>query len=193
MKRRSLMLSVACLAVMGVGPVSAQTVIDGVRFDPALELAGHRLELNGAGVRQRFMLNIYAAGLYVPTKSNNPEQLAVQRGPKRVVLRFLRDVDADHFVAAVQNGLKANHSEEQLAKWQPQISSLMTTVRTIALARRGDSITVDLNPSEGIRVAVNGTTRGPVIPGEDFYAAVLRVWIGGKPADEGLKKGMVGV
>ncbi|MEF9995633.1 MAG: chalcone isomerase family protein [Burkholderiaceae bacterium] len=191
MTRRTWMAALAFL-VLGSGAVSAQTVIDGVRFDPVLELAGQRLELNGAGVRQRFMIGVYAASLYVPKRSNNPEHLTAQRGPKRVALRFLRDVDSNLFVASLHHGLKANHSEEQLAKWQPQVESLTATIRTIALARRGDSITFDLNPSEGIRVTVNGATRGPVIPGEDFYAAVLRVWIGGKPADESLKKGMVG-
>jgi hypothetical protein len=39
---------------------------------------------------------------------------------------------------------------------------------------------------------VNGQARGTAIPGEDFYTAVLRVWLGEKPADSGLKKGLVG-
>jgi len=41
-------------------------------------------------------------------------------------------------------------------------------------------------------VLVNGQPRGNAIPGEDFFTAVLRVWIGDKPVDADLKKGMVG-
>lgn len=192
MNRRILLAGLFAATWMGVGPAAAQTTVEGVRFENALEMAGLKLQLNGVGVRQRFMVGVYAAGLYVPQKSSDAAQLATQRGPKRVALRFLRDVDSDLFVASLQNGLKSNHSEEQLALWREQVESLTATIRTIALARRGDSVTFDFNPAEGIRVTVNGATRGPIIQGEDFYSAVLRVWIGGKPADEGLKKGILG-
>ena len=37
-----------------------------------------------------------------------------------------------------------------------------------------------------------GQPRGTVIPGEEFFTAVLRVWIGDKPVDSSLKKGMLG-
>ncbi len=192
MNRRILLAGLFAATWMGVGPAAAQTTVEGVRFENALEMAGLKLQLNGVGVRQRFMVGVYAAGLYVPQKSSDAAQLATQRGPKRVALRFLRDVDSDLFVASLQNGLKSNHSEEQLALWREQVESLTATIRTIALARRGDSVTFDFNPAEGIRVTVNGATRGPIIQGEDFYSAVLRVWIGSKPADEGLKKGILG-
>ena len=192
MNRRVLLAGLFAAAWMGVGPAVAQTTVEGVRFENALEMAGLKLQLNGVGVRQRFMVGVYAAGLYVPQKSSDAAQLATQRGPKRVALRFLREVNSDLFVASLQNGLKSNHNEEQLALWRGQLESLAATIRTIALARRGDSVTFDFNPAEGIRVTVNGATRGPIIQGEDFYAAVLRVWIGGKPADEGLKKGILG-
>lgn len=193
MNRRELLLTGLATALVGGAPAAhAQTVVEGVRFDPVLDLAGARLQLNGAGVRQRFMVGIYAAGLYVSKKSADAEALATQGGPKRVTLRFLRDVDGELFVNSLHNGLKANHSAEQLTGWQTQVESLSATIGTIARARRGDTVTFDFNPAEGIRVTLNGATRGPVIQGQDFYAAVLRVWIGGKPADEGLKKGILG-
>ena len=47
-------------------------------------------------------------------------------------------------------------------------------------------------PDTGTRIVVNGQQRGAPIPGEVFFAAVLRIWIGDKPVDSGLKKGLVG-
>ncbi len=185
----------ATLLALGVAvttpPAHAQKVVEGVRFDSTLDLGGQRLQLNGAGVRKRMVFDVYTAGLYVAQPGQDAEKLAAQGGAKRVALRFLREVDSELFVTSLHNGLKANHREDQLAKWRPQVESLTATIKTIALARRGDSINFDYIPAEGIRVTVNGATRGPVIQGEDFYSAVLRVWIGEKPADEGLKKGIV--
>jgi hypothetical protein len=169
-----------------------QIIVEGARYDTWVVLAGERLELNGVGVRKRFIFDIYAGGLYVPKRAARTEELVSQPGAKRVALRFLRDVDGDLFVNSLHNGLKANHSEAELAKWKAQVETLTRTIQTIALARRADSVNFEYTPQDGTRVTVNGVTRGPLIPGADFDAAVLRVWLGETPADAGLKKGMLG-
>ena len=174
------------------GHAGAQVVVEGARYDASVVLAGQPLVLNGVGVRKRFVFDIYVGGLYVGKKAARTEDLVGQPGPKRVALRFLRDVEGELFVNSLHVGLKANHSEAELARWQKQVETLTTTIKTIALARRGDTVFVDYTPQDGTRVSVNGVTRGPLIPGDDFYAAVLRVWLGETPADAGLKKGMLG-
>ena len=175
------------------GGASAQVVmVEGARYESSVQLAGERLLLNGVGVRKRFVFDIYAGGLYVSQRAARTEDLVRQPGPKRVALRFLRDVDGELFVTSLHNGLKANHSEAELEKWKSQVDVLTRTIQTIALARRGDAINFEYTPQDGTRVTVNGVTRGPLIPGADFYAAVLRVWLGETPADAGLKKGMLG-
>jgi hypothetical protein len=189
-------LAAAVVAVVALGstePASAQAVVvEGARYESTVLLGGERLVLNGVGVRRRFVFDIYAGGLYVPQRASRTEELVTQPGPKRVALRFLRDVDGELFVTSLHNGLKANHSESELARWKPQVDALTRTIQTIALARRGDSVNFEYTPEDGTRVTVNGVTRGPLIPGADFYAAVLRVWLGETPADAGLKKGMLG-
>jgi hypothetical protein len=188
--RAGLALAVGLLGFAGVA--GAQMVVEGARYDATVLLGGQPLVLNGVGVRKRFVFDIYVGGLYVGKKASRTEELVGQPGPKRVALRFLRDVEGELFVNSLHVGLKANHSEAELARWQKQVETLTTTIKTIALARRGDTVYFDYTPQDGTRVSVNGVTRGPLIPGDDFYAAVLRVWLGETPADAGLKKGMLG-
>lgn len=180
------------LALLAAPAAQAQVIVEGARYETSVVLDGERLELNGVGIRRRFMFDIYAGGLYVAKRAARTEELVNQPGAKRVALRFLRDVDGDLFVNSLHNGLKANHSDAELAKWTTQVDALTRTIQTIALARRGDSVNFEYTPRDGTRVTVNGVTRGPLIPGADFYAAVLRVWLGETPADAGLKKGMLG-
>ena len=71
----------------------SEVVIEGARYETSVVLAGERLELNGVGVRKRFLFDIYAGGLYVPKRAARAEDLINQPGPKRVALRFLREVD----------------------------------------------------------------------------------------------------
>lgn len=185
-------LLIALLALVSVGASAQVVMVEGARYESSVQLAGERLLLNGVGVRKRFVFDIYAGGLYVPQRAARTEDLVRQPGPKRVALRFLRDVDGELFVTSLHNGLKANHSEAELEKWKVQVDALTRTIQTIALARRGDAINFEYTPQDGTRVTVNGVTRGPLIPGADFYAAVLRVWLGETPADAGLKKGLLG-
>ena len=188
---RCLRWMVLGLAVLA-GAAGAQVVIEGARYETGITLGGQPLVLNGAGVRKRLVFDIYVGGLYVPKRAARTEDLVGQPGPKRVALRFLRDVEGELFVNSLHVGLKANHTDTELARWQKQVDTLTSTIKTIALARRGDTVYFDYTPQDGTRVSVNGVTRGPLIPGEDFYAAVLRVWLGETPADAGLKKGMLG-
>lgn len=171
----------------------AQAVeVEGVKFDPTVQVGGQPLQLNGAGVRTRLMFKVYAAGLYVPQKSNSAATLLSQKGPRRVAIGMLRNVDADTFVGALNDGLKANLSAEQLAGFKPQIDALNATFKEIGEARKGDRIDFEFTPDGGTRIAVNGTPRGTAIPGEGFFEAVLRVWLGDKPVDADLKRGMLG-
>ena len=42
------------------------------------------------------------------------------------------------------------------------------------------------------RLVVNGKAAGKPIAGEDFYKALLRIWIGDKPVQDDLKKSLLG-
>jgi len=75
---------------------------------------------------------------------------------------------------------------------KPQIDALNATLKAVGEARKGDAIHFEFVPGTGTRVLVNGQPRGAVIPGDDFYTAVLRIWLGDKPVDKDLKVGLLG-
>jgi long-chain acyl-CoA synthetase len=90
------------------------------------------------------------------------------------------------------DGLKSNHSEEQLASIKGQTEQLQTIVKSLGEAKKGDTIQLDWVPDAGTRIVVNGQPRGEPIAGATFYTALLRIWLGDKPADASLKKAMLG-
>lgn len=185
---------IAALALAAVASgVGAQPVeIEGVKFEPTVQVGGQALQLNGAGLRTRAFFKVYAAGLYVPQKANSAATLLAQKGPRRVEIHMLRDISADTFAEALMEGLKANHTEAQLAGWKAQIDALQSSMKSIGEAKKGSVIFFEFTPEAGTRIVVNDQPKGNSIAGEEFFTAVLRVWIGDKPADAGLKKGLVG-
>jgi hypothetical protein len=173
--------------------VSAQPIeLEGVKLEPTVQVAGAPLQLNGAGVRTRAIFKVYVAGLYVPQTAKDAATLLAQKGPRRMSITMLRNVDADSFSGALFEGLKNNHTEAQFAAFKSQIDALNANLKAVGEAKKGDVINFEFLPDAGTRITVNGQPRGTTIPGEDFFTAVLRIWLGDKPADAALKKGLLG-
>jgi hypothetical protein len=192
MKARRTLLT-ALLLALGAGVAPAQPVtLEGVRFEPTVQVGGQALQLNGAGLRTRAFFKVYAAGLYVPEKSADAAALLAQTGARRVAIVMLREVDAETFAGALADGLKANHSEAELAALKPQVEQLLAVFKSVGAAKKGDSIHLDYAPASGTRVIFNGQPRGEPIVGAAFFSALLRVWLGEKPVDAGLKRAMLG-
>ena len=183
-----------CAGLLAWGQVHAQQAVEveGQKFEPTVALGGQTLNLNGVGLRKRAIFKVYVAGLYVGQKSASPAAIVNDKGARRVSLRMLRDVDAQSFIDSFNEGLKNNTPEAQLTALKPQVDALVATLKSIGEAKKGDVINFDYTPDGGTRITVNGQAKGNPITGADFFAAVLRIWLGDKPADETLKKGMLG-
>ena len=92
-------------------------------------------------------------------------RLINEKGPRRASLRMLRDVDADSFVSAFTDGLRANLTEAQMTSLKPQIDAFSVTLKSIGEAKKGDVINFDYTPDGGTRISVNGQPKGHGDPG----------------------------
>jgi long-chain acyl-CoA synthetase len=134
---------------------------------------------------------VYVGALYLQKKAIATEPVLADAGPKRVAMHMLRDVAAEQLFSALNDGLRNNHAAGELAKLDQQVKQLEGIFTALKAAKSGDVILLDYLPGTGTRITVNGESRG-TIPGDDFYRALLRVWLGDQPADGALKKAMLG-
>ena len=177
------LLLLLCLA----GPAVAAEVA-GVKIDDQARVADTELFLAGAGLRKRVFFQVYAIGLYVRDRKADPIS---QPGPKRVQIHMLRDVGADTFTEALAEGIKANHSEAEAKALEPRVKQLASTIAEIKEAKKGMTIALDWNAS-ATQVVIDGKAAGRPIEGEDFYRALLRIWLGDKPVQDDLKRALSG-
>jgi hypothetical protein len=189
---KTLSVVLASLVLAASSAVAQPVEREGVKFEPTAQVAGTALQLNGTGVRTRAIFKVYAAGLYVPAKSTSPAALLSQKGPRRLSMTLLRNVDADSFAGSLNEGLRNNHTEAQVTAFKPQIDALNAALKAVDEVKKGDVVNIEFQPDSGTRITVNGQQKGASIPGEDFFAAMLRIWLGDKPADADLKKGLLG-
>src|SRR5574341_1683887 len=172
-------------------PATAAEVA-GVSIDDQARVANSELVLNGAGLRKRFFVQVYAIGLYLPQKATRGSAVLQQQGPKRIAIHMLRDVSADTFYGALIDGLRGDLSEAEMKAIDPQVKQLASIMTELKEAKKGMAINLDWHPVAGTVMLVNGAARGKPIAGEEFYRALLRIWIGDKPVQDDLKKDLVG-
>lgn len=189
--RRAFAAASLTTALFAAVPAHAADVA-GVRFDDRTTVAGTDLTLNGAGLRTRFMLKVYAMGLYLPRRADTPDAIATVAGPKRIQIVTLRELTAEQFADALVDGLRKNHSEAEFSKLQARSDELRSALLALKAAPAGTQIRLEWLPGSGTRLSVGNDTRGKDIPGEDFYRALLRIWLGDKPVDADLKNALLG-
>jgi hypothetical protein len=169
-------------------PVSAAEVA-GVKIEDKASVAGADLALKGAGLRKRVFFHVYAMGLYVADRKADP---IAQGGAKRVAIHMLRNVDADSFAKALVDGMRPNHDEATMKALEPRIAQLNAIMAELKEAKKGMAIALDWVPGAGTQVTIDGKPSGKPIEGEDFYRALLRIWLGEKPVQDDLKKALLG-
>lgn len=166
-------------------PASAKT-LGKVTLPDSIEVDGTKLVLNGLGMREAtmFSVDVYVAGLYVRAASRDAKALIADPGPKRLELRFVRDVDEGDMVAALKEGFQKTGSPA-LA---PKVKQLCGWMRDLKV---GDRLVFTFHAGAGVEVEINGKRQGSVA-GDDVARALLAIWLGPEPPNAGLKAGLLG-
>lgn len=192
-------LSVATLlfaASTWAAPAGALAV-SGVNYAPTAQLGVTKLQLNGAGVRQVANGALYTAALYMEKKQSSPEAAISDPGAKRLSVTLLRDVNAREMGNLLSVGLTSNSSDDELAELIPEMVDLGTLIAEQGKLRAGDSFQVEWSRTTGTTVTV--LQKGQAKPVVEVFVkpnlmpAMMRIWLGERPADPKLKSALLGL
>lgn len=161
--------------------------VAGVKFADTAKVAGKELQLNGLGVRTKFIVKVYAAGLYLQDKQATVDDVMKAEGPRRMQLVMMRDITSDDFGNAFMSGLNNNLSGADKSKIITQISKFGEMFAMLESLKKGDVLDLDWIPGTGTQCYLNGKKIGDVTPDLIFYNSILKIWLGDKPADSSLK------
>ncbi|MDQ6996423.1 MAG: chalcone isomerase family protein [Mariprofundus sp.] len=163
--------------------------IEGVTLPDTIQLQGKTLQLNGAGIRTKFFFDIYVGGLYLEQHASQAKTILADTGNKRITMNFLYgEVDKEKLTDGWEEGFEKNQSPKHLQNLKDRLNRFN---QMFTSARRGDSVVFDFFSDGSTHVSFNGSEKGS-IEGLDFQQALLAVWLGKKPADNDLKKAMLG-
>lgn len=166
--------------------------ISGANLPDQVALAGQPLQLNGAGVRYKAVFKVYAAGLYLPRKTSSAEEAASTQTAKRLTLVMLREIDSAELGKMFARGMEDNVDRVAASRVMPGVIRMSQVFTDYKKLREGQSIHMDWVPGVGTQLTINGEKVGEPFREPEFFQALIRIWLGSKPADWKLKDALLG-
>jgi hypothetical protein len=162
--------------------------VGGVSVSPTVSVQQKTLSLNGSGIRKAYVfVKVYVGSLYTERKVTTPAQLLADPGEKLVRMSFVHSkVEKEKIVGAFAEGF-ANNSPGVAQSAEAKAFLSWFTSDFI----KGDTVDISLAADGTVSATQNGKALGTVRD-PALARAVLLIWFGEKPADEDLKKGMLG-
>ncbi len=181
-------------ALLAAASATAATIdVAGVPHEDRLTVAGAPLVLNGAGVRYKAVFQVYTAGLYLSAKSTTTDGVLAATGPKRLSITMLRDIDAAELGKLFSRGMEDNMDRAAFSKLIPGVLRMSQIFADHKKLNKGDTFLIDWVPGTGTVLTIRGKVEGEPFKEPEFHNALMRIWLGPKPADWQLKDALLGV
>lgn len=181
----------ACGLMAGLITPARSAELEGQRFEDAIVLGNRPLRLNGLGLRGVAWIKAFVAGLYVPSTSKDPAQLLAMSGPKRLRLKVMLEAPSAELSKSMRNGVRHNEPPEMQAQLADRVNAFAANIDGIGKFHPGDVLDLDYVPGRGTQLRLNGRDLGKPLAGEEFYRAIMKIFIGQRPADKRMKEGLL--
>ncbi len=185
-------LSLGMLLLPTAWSQAATVDVGGVKLEDRVSVAGSNLQLNGAGVRYKAVFKVYTAGLYLTEKVSTPEAVMAAPGPKRMTITMLRDIDSSELGKLFSRGMEDNMDRRAFSRLIPGVLRMSQVFSDHKRLAAGETFVLDWIPGTGTILTVKGKVEGDPFVEPEFFNALMRIWLGAKPADWQLKDALLG-
>ena len=189
MSLRKLFVSVLVFG-SGAAALAEPRRVESAVFEQQQVVAGQALQLNGAGVRKKLFIKVYAAALYTPKPIRQVAQVWDSPGPKRLKVVALREIDAASLGKAMSQTMSDNLPKERMGACIPGLIKLSDVFSQKKRMVVGDSFALDDIPGQGTVVSIN-EQQAAVIEGSAFFGCLMYNYFGERPADAALKQALL--
>ena len=185
---RKTFLSLALVSLVSLSAVTLHAAsLAGVTLPDTQQVGSSKLVLNGLGIRTKYMVKVYVAGLYLEQKSSDANAIIKADAPKQIVMHFVHGASKNQMTDAFNESFSGN-TPDAVKTMKPDIDRLLGALEPVKV---GDEMVFTYVPGTGTTYTMNGQTR-VTIAGPAFGQVLFSVWLGPKPPNADLKTGMLG-
>jgi len=186
MRKTALSFAVAVFGLASILNLHAASLA-GVTLPDTVQVGSTTLVLNGLGLRTKFMVKVYVAGLYLAQKSSDATAIIKADAPKQIVMHFVHGASKNQIADAFQDSFNDN-TPDAVKTMKSDIDRLLGALEPL---KEGDQMVFTYVPETGTSFTINGKEK-LTIAGAAFGQVLFSVWLGPKPPNAGLKKGILG-
>jgi len=181
---------VTVLVVMITLSLNAQTKVAGYAMPNTVLANGVTLKMNGGGMREKLIFDLYVGVLYLESKSSDADVIIGSDKPMAIKLRITSGmIDRENMEEAVREGF-AKSTKGNIAPMKKDIDKLINEGFADEIVK-GDVFDLIYVPGKGTILAKNNKLLVN-IKGLGFKKALFGIWLCDQPADSDLKQEMLG-
>ncbi len=167
----------------------AQITISGITMPKKVKVGTTELTLNGAGLREKFWLDLYVGGLYVKAKTNDANKIINADETAAIKLHIISSlITSKRMIDAIDEGFEKS-TKENTAPIKNEIKAFKAAFKEEI--KVNDIYDIFYVPGKGTVILKNGKLT-KTIKGLAFKKALFGIWLCDEPADKDLKEGMLG-
>ena len=170
--------------------IYAQEEISGITPANSIQVAGQKLNYNGAGLREKYFLDMYVGTLYLTNKENNPQAVIDKNESMAITLDIVSGlITSEKMISAIDEGFEKS-TKGNVTPLSEKIKSFKAAFSEEIV--KGDHFIIAYIKDQGVQIHKNGKQIKD-IAGFEFKKALFGIWFCDDPADEDLKEGMLGL
>ena len=163
--------------------------LGGITMPDKLQAGDQSLELNGAGIRSKFVFDLYVAGLYLTEENTDAKAIIESDAPMALRLHIISSkITSKKMTKATRKGFKKS-TGGKIEGIANEIDQFLTAFSDDII--EGDTFEFVSTANEGVVVSKNGTHQA-TIASIEFKHALFGIWLSDHPVKEGLKKNLLG-
>ena len=183
-------LFVSIIALVLSVPTQAQVTINDVTLPATMKAGQETVSLNGGGIRKKLFFKLYVGGLYLTSKSAAADAIINADEAMAVKLQITSGmISSENMSEAINEGFEKS-TGGNTAPLKDKISKFVDTFKKSEIVE-GNVFDIVYIPGTGVESYKNGKLQS-TIEGLDFKKALFGIWLCDEPADEDLKKAMLG-
>ena len=141
------MRSLLVAALLVTLPAAAKEKFN-TKMADTFEADGKTMKLNGMGLRVKFIVRVYVAGLYVENPDKDAKKIIAADEAKSVQLKMLRNLEKNVVAEAITAGFEKN-SKKQMPALKERLEKLNAGLKDL---KEGELFTLTYIPGKGTTV-----------------------------------------
>ena len=179
MKKVLTIAGVALFALLSLG-----LTVEGKNYSATAIVETKPVKLLGAGVRTKWMFDVYAMGVYTESGKCSAKALIGDEETKYLRIEMLRDVSAEKMAETLGEAFKEHMPKDASVELKNQQQGLMTLFKDEC--KKDTVIEIIYTPESGTLIKQNSKTIG-TFPGKAFQSVLWDIYFGENTCCSGLK------